>query len=260
MSGLDQTLNTIATVPVLLVASDFDGTVAPIVRDPAKAKPRRESTAALRTLCTLPRTHVAVISGRAREELARLSGLPADVHLVGSHGSEFDADFAETLPPEAARLRDRLIEELAAVAAGGSGFAIETKPAGVALHYRNANGQEAEQAVRTVLRGPGSIQGVYTKQGKKVLELGVVATSKGDALERIRHLCGASAVIFFGDDTTDEDAFATLTGPDVGVKVGRGRTRAAHRVGGPRQVAQALARLSELRAAWLAGAEAAPPD
>jgi trehalose-phosphatase len=260
MSDLARALDTVATVPILLVASDYDGTIAPIVRDPPKAKPEREAIAALRTLCGLAHTHVAIISGRALEELARLTGLPEAVHLVGSHGGEFDPDFAETLPPDAARLRDRLHEELTAVAAQGTGFTIEAKPASVALHYRNADATEAEQAVRTVLRGPGSIPGVYTKEGKKVLELGVVATSKGDALERIRHLCGASAVIFFGDDTTDEDAFATLTGPDIGIRVGPGPTRAAHRVGGTRQVAHVLARLGELRSAWLAGAEAVPHE
>lgn len=258
MSELDQALDRVAAVPVLLIASDYDGTIAPIVADPPRARPHRESIVALRALAAMPQTHVAIISGRALEELARLTGLPEDIHLVGSHGSEFDPDFAESLSPHAARLRRHLIDELTTVAAHGSGFTIEEKPASVAFHYRNADDEAADEAVRAVLEGPGAIEGVYTKHGKKVVELGVVSTSKGNALETIRHRCGASAVVFFGDDATDEDAFVTLAGPDLGVKVGEGETSAGHHVEGPRQVAQVLARLSELRSEWLAGADAVP--
>jgi len=256
MSDLDRQLQRIARVPVLLVASDYDGTIAPIVSDPDEAHPRRESIVALRQLAALPQTHVAVISGRALEDLSRLTGLPDDVHLVGSHGSEFDLDFATSLPPEAAALRERIATELAAVAGADEGFHIETKPASVAFHYRNADEGRAREALKTVLDGPASLEGVFTKHGKKVVELGVVETNKGNALETMRHRSGASAVIFFGDDVTDEDAFATLAGPDIGVKVGPGESAAAHRVAGPEEVARILARLSELRVEWLQGADA----
>ena len=195
-------------------------------------------------------------SVRALSDLAQLTGLPQDVHLVGSHGSEFDLDFATSLPQEAAALRERIESELAAVAADEDGFLIEAKPASVAFHYRNAEADKAAQALKTVLDGPGSMEGVFTRHGKKVVEFGVVATSKGNALETMRHRSGASAVIFFGDDRTDEDAFATLAGPDIGIKVGEGDSIARYRVDGPGDVAQVLARLSELRGQWLAGAEA----
>ena len=256
MNELDRQLERIARSPVLLVASDYDGTVAPIVTDPARAQPQRESIVALRRLSALPQTHVAVISGRALSDLAQLTGLPQDVHLVGSHGSEFDLDFATSLPQEAAALRQRIEAELAVVAADDNGFSIESKPASVAFHYRNAEADKAAEALETVMNGPGSMEGVFTRHGKKVVEFGVVDTSKGRALETMRHRSGASAVIFFGDDRTDEDAFATLAGPDIGIKVGEGDSIAQYRVDGPGDVAQVLARLSELRGHWLAGAEA----
>ena len=72
------------------LACDYDGTLAPIVEDPAKAAPLPEAVAAIRALAALPRTTVAVISGRALRDLAALSRLPSEVYLVGSHGSEFD--------------------------------------------------------------------------------------------------------------------------------------------------------------------------
>lgn len=256
MSSLAESLMEISRAPVLLVACDYDGTLAQIVPVPSEAKPDRESLVALRTLASMPNTHVAVISGRALHDLAQLLGTPEDLHLVGSHGSEFDLDFATALSPQAATLRNRVLSELAAVAQEGNGFHIEEKPASIAFHYRNADDALAEQAIARILDGPATYEGVYTRQGKKVVELGVVATNKGDALETIRHRVGASAAIFIGDDRTDEDAFSTLKGPDVGIKVGEGKSIAQFRADTSKDVGRLLAQLCELRSHWLAGADA----
>jgi len=247
-----------ARAPILLVATDYDGTLAPIVEDPSKALPHREAIVALRMLSILPQTHVAVISGRALKDLAELTGLPEDVHLVGSHGSEFDLDFATSLPPEAAELHRRLVADLSEIASRDDGFIIEKKPASVAFHYRNAPTETAKDAVSDVLAGPATMQGVFTKHGKEVVELSVVSTNKGEALTKVRHRVGASAVVFLGDDRTDEDAFNQLKGPDVAVKVGEGETSAPFRVKDPGEVARVLARLCELRCDWLEGSEAVP--
>jgi hypothetical protein len=99
---------------------------------------------------------------------------------------------------------------------------------------------------------------VYVTEGKEVIELAVVHTDKGDALDILRHQVGASAALFVGDDVTDESAFVRLTGPDVSVKVGDGDTAARHRISGQGDVAVLFALLSEERAAWLAGADASP--
>ncbi len=254
----DDRLTALATCPVLLVATDYDGTIAPIVDDPDQARPDREAVVALRMLAALPQTHVAVISGRALADLARLAGMPEDVHLVGSHGSEFDLDYAAALSADARTLRARVAEELASIADGADGLALEHKPASVALHYRRARPEHAEDAVQAAVDGPGAIEGVYTRHGKQVVEFSVVSTSKGDAFDVIRHRCGAAAAIFLGDDRTDEDAFVRMRGPDVGVKVGPGDTAAPFRVDGPTDVARLLARLGEMRAAWLEHAEATP--
>lgn len=255
---LEGALECLATVPVLLVASDYDGTIAPIVDDPAKARPHREAVVALRSLANLPQTHVAVISGRALGDLAKLTGMPEDVHLVGSHGSEFDLDFATSLSGDATELQRKVRDELENVAKQAEGFQLEVKPASIAFHYRNAEASAADSAVDRIMNGAARWEGVHTKQGKKVVELGVVKTDKGTALSRIRHLVGASAVLFLGDDVTDEDAFLTLHGPDIGVKIGDGESAAAYRVGGPIDVARVLARISELRSAWLAGSTSVP--
>ncbi|TVQ61798.1 MAG: trehalose-phosphatase [Phycisphaerales bacterium] len=258
VSDLDGVVESLAAAPVLLVASDYDGTLSPIVDDPEQARPDRESMVALQALAQMPGTHVAVISGRALRDLARLTGAPTEVHLVGSHGSEFDQDFVQNLSTREVELRDRVKAELEEIAGSGHGFTVETKPASVAFHYRNAENGDAAAAVERVLSGPASVEGVYTKHGKMVVELAVVGTDKGRALETIRHRVGASAALFLGDDKTDEDAFGTLAGPDVGVKVGEGESLAKYRVADTHAVAQLLARLAERRAAWLGGSDAVP--
>ncbi len=255
---VDARLRELARVPVLLVACDYDGTLAPIIDNPDEARPTRESVVALRRLATMPDTHVAVISGRALRDLAALSRLPEEIHLVGSHGTEFDVGFADDLSPEQRERRDRVLEVLNDIARRDLGFIIEPKPAGVAFHYRKADPELAATAVDEVLRGPGKWNGVHVKTGKMVVELSVLDVNKGDALDRLRTDMSAEAVLYTGDDVTDEDAFARLTGPDFGLKVGMGPSLAHARLESPRVVAQALALLAERRRAWLMGEHALP--
>ncbi|MEV6234906.1 trehalose-phosphatase [Saccharopolyspora shandongensis] len=248
----------LARTPRLLVACDYDGTLAPIVADPTQAKPLPESVHALRSLAALPATTTAVISGRALRDLATLSRLPAEVYLVGSHGSEFDVGFVHELEPEATQLRTELQIALQDIVRGKPGVTLENKPASVAVHVRRAEAEVAEEVLDTVRTGPAAWEGVQVTEGKAVIELAVVQTDKGNALDALRHQVGATAAIFLGDDVTDEKAFARLHGPDLGIKVGEGDTLATYRIGSTTEVATVLAFLMEERRTWLYG-EQAPP-
>ncbi|MGW5648151.1 trehalose-phosphatase [Saccharopolyspora sp. NPDC003752] len=248
----------LARTPRLLVACDYDGTLAPIVADPTQAKPLPESVHALRSLAALPATTTAVISGRALRDLATLSRLPAEVYLVGSHGSEFDVGFVHELEPEATQLRTELQIALQDIVRGKPGVTLENKPASVAVHVRRAEAEVAEEVLDTVRTGPAAWEGVQVTEGKAVIELAVVQTDKGNALDALRHQVGATAAIFLGDDVTDEKAFARLHGPDLGIKVGDGDTLAAYRIDSTTEVATVLAFLMEERRTWLYG-EQAPP-
>ncbi|HET8662516.1 MAG TPA: trehalose-phosphatase [Micromonosporaceae bacterium] len=256
--GLRAALGRVARVPQLLVACDYDGTLAPIVENPAKAVPLPEAVAALRTLATLPQTTVAVVSGRALRDLAALSRLPSEVHLVGSHGSEFDVGFVERLDPAVVDLRSRVIAEVERITQACPGVRLETKPAGVAVHTRGADGQVGERVEAEVKEGPASWPGVYVTFGKKVIELSVIATHKGTAVDALRMQLSASAVLFIGDDITDENAFAALHGPDVGIKIGPGETRAPFRVPDPHTGVRVIALVLETRRRWLCGEHAVP--
>jgi trehalose 6-phosphate phosphatase len=241
-----------------LVASDYDGTLAPIVADPEAARALPESVGAMRVLAGLHETTAAVISGRALRDLATLSRLPAEVHLVGSHGSEFDVGFVHALDEQARGLHRRLENELEGLVAGASGVGLEVKPASIAVHVRRAEEEVGTRVLQAVRNGPASWDGVSVTEGKAVIELAVIATDKGHALDVLRHEAGASAAVFVGDDVTDERAFIRLAGPDVGIKVGDGTSAAGFRVADTAAVATVLAFLVEERRAWLYG-ESAPP-
>ncbi|WP_319942363.1 trehalose-phosphatase [Nocardia aurantia] len=253
---LRRALAAVARMPRLLVASDYDGTIAPIVSDPTKAYPHRESVSALRALAGLTGTTAAVISGRALRDLAALSRLPVEVQLIGSHGSEFDVGFVHAIDNDAKQLLREVQTALTRIAESNPGAAVEVKPASVALHVRNAAAEVGRRALQQALQGPASWVGVQVTEGKAVIELAVVQTDKGAALDIIRHQEGASAAVFFGDDVTDEKAFSRLSGPDVGIKVGDGSSLAKYRVTSTEEVARALAFLVEERRTWLAGASA----
>lgn len=256
--ALSDALTRLAQTPNLLVASDYDGTLAPIVENPSEARAAREALVALHMLASLANTHVAVISGRSLRELAELLERPGELHLVGSHGSEFDMGFASRMS-DGQRARLQTVKAaLEEIAQRDEGFLVEHKPASVAFHYRMADEAAAKQAISDVLTGPASTEGVHTRRGKSVIELSVIPTNKGIALERLRGRLGATAVLFLGDDVTDEDAFATILGPDVGVKVGEGTSIAEYRVAGPDDVGRLLAWLGEQRQEWQAGGAATP--
>jgi trehalose 6-phosphate phosphatase len=227
----------------LLVASDFDGTLAPIVAHPSDARPLPRAAEALLALAELPSTSVALVSGRALDTLRELSSMAPPVHLVGSHGAEFDTGFAHPIDLE---LLERITAELTTIAANRPGVTVEPKPASVALHVRNAStadGSDALDAARTAAHGWDA----ELTEGKAVLEFAVISTDKGEAIDVIRDGDDATAVVFFGDDVTDEKAFRRMRDGDVGVKIGPGDTLAGYRVDSPEDVATALTYLLEQR-------------
>ncbi|WP_374206004.1 trehalose-phosphatase [Gordonia zhenghanii] len=238
-----------ASLDRVLIASDYDGCVAPIVSRPEDAVPDPASAAALAAAADLPGTWAALVSGRARADLATLSGLGDPVTLVGSHGAEFESGFDEPLTGEQTTLLAAVVAEFESITTRFPGTSVETKPASTTLHVRNASDDDARAALTLAVEGPASWAGVHVTHGKSVIELAVIETSKGHALDRLRDRVHAQAVLYLGDDITDEKAFAHLNLPgDVGVKVGDGATAAKFRITGPDEVAQVLTAAVELRA------------
>ena len=119
MSSLDDALAALAGRP-LLVGLDFDGVLAPIVERPGDARALPGTLEAVQALAGLPDVVVALVSGRALEDLSARAGLEpgGSIRLVGSHGAEMGPDPLQhngasqaTLLDDAARERFGLPEE-----------------------------------------------------------------------------------------------------------------------------------------------------
>jgi trehalose 6-phosphate phosphatase len=222
----------------LLVASDYDGVLAPLVDDPSAAAPLPGVADVLARLAGQPDVTVAMVSGRGVDDLRTTSGFGGPLRWIGSHGAEFDGPLGGDL----ADRRDALRDQLAPVVAGTAGARLEVKPAGVAVHVREVADRAAGAAL--LKRVDTLVDPSLTKKpGKDVLELAIVDADKGTALRRLRTELGAAAAVYLGDDRTDEDGFRALDADDVTVKIGDGETAARHRVDDP---AGALALLEHL--------------
>jgi trehalose-phosphatase len=237
----------IAATHRLLVVVDFDGTLAPIVEDPSEARPLPGAVEALGVLAALPRTHVAVVSGRSLQDLVDRAELPASVRLVGSHGMEHEPGVIEGLDADALARRETLRSAVRGLVGCVPGVRIEDKVAGAAVHVRQASREDAQRALHVVRTAVEALPGVHTTEGHEVLELSVVETGKGAAVEQLRARTAATAVLAAGDDVTDESMMEVLRDGDVGIRVGAGTTSAAHRVADPAALADVLARLVDLR-------------
>ncbi len=250
-SSLIGALRELARVKRLLVALDFDGTLAPEVDNPAAARAIPEARDAVLRLLALPNTRVALVSGRSLSSLIEVADLPDNTLLVGSHGVEIRLDDpSDRFSLDTAELEkvEVLHEVLGDVADSIDQVWLEAKPAGFALHTRLATEHDSRIAHLVALsEAQAEIDNLTVREGKNVLEFSVRPNTKGEALEHLRRYTAADAVFYAGDDVTDEDAFAALTPDDLGVKSGHGATEAAFRVQGPDEIALVLSTLATFR-------------
>jgi len=248
----------LAAAPRLLVALDFDGTVAPLVDDPSTSRVTPEAAAAIARLRALPRTWVAYVSGRPLDSLGRLTESGPDALLIGSHGVEVSirGELADVALSDAERERMAALEsELVELVASVPYARLEYKPVGYGVHTRLVTDTELVPPLQQSARALAEeIGGFTTRVGKDIVEFSVRDVTKGDGVRMLRELLAEEegapvTVLYAGDDVTDEDAFAVLEPGDVGVKVGEGDTRASERVADVGAFAGLLASLAAAREA-----------
>jgi trehalose 6-phosphate phosphatase len=217
----------------LALCLDFDGTVAPIVDDPAAASMPERTERALSALADRPRVDLAVVSGRALADLRER--VPVEgCALAGNHGLEIDRGGDRWVHPEVADRRtalERAHEAVERRVDGIDGCHVEDKRVTATVHFRRADvGRETvEPLVEAALDGE---TGLETTHGRQVIEIRpAVEWDKGAA---VRELVDERATaIYVGDDTTDEDAFEALDElprGGVGVLVGCRPSAAEFRV------------------------------
>jgi trehalose 6-phosphate phosphatase len=225
----------------VLLAFDFDGTLAPIVEDPRKAAMRRTTRALLAKVSE--RYPCAVISGRAHHDAALSFDDIALCALIGNHGLEPWRN-PQDYEGRVRRWRRVLDERLGSL----KGVQIEDKRLSLAIHYRASREKKlALAAIRDALDGLKDIRVVGGKQVVNVLPNG--APHKGMALQRVRDQHGHDTALYVGDDGTDEDVFALdQPGQLLGIRVGESRSsRAPYFIRDQRQIDELLRVLLALR-------------
>jgi trehalose 6-phosphate phosphatase len=203
-----------------LAAFDFDGTLAPIVDDPAAARAQHGAVAALAGLAR----HigkVAVITGRPAAIAVEYGGLSGVEGLVvlGQYGRErWENDVLDTPepPPGVAEAREKLPKILERAPAG---VAIEDKGHALAVHTRRAAEPDvALERLRSLLAALAERTGLTVEPGRFVLELRPPGMDKSAALRGLVAELGATAVLYAGDDLGDlaaYDAVEALRGEGV---------------------------------------------
>ncbi|WP_328669774.1 trehalose-phosphatase [Streptomyces sp. NBC_00328] len=213
-------LEAILTRPThTVVALDFDGTLAPIVPDPDRARAHPDAVPALAALAPKVAS-VAVVTGRPAGVAVRhggFAGVAGLEHLVvlGHYGAErWDAvSGTVTAPaphPGVAAVRAELPGFLDGIGAW-QGTWIEEKGRAVAVHTRRAaDPQAAFEALREPLGELAARHGLIVEPGRMVLELRPPGMDKGVALMEYVREIGAEAVLYAGDDLGDLPAFAAV--------------------------------------------------
>ncbi|MCP9270954.1 trehalose-phosphatase [Mycolicibacterium arenosum] len=235
---------------------DYDGTLSPIVSDPAAARLVDGAAEALKLVADV--CPVAILSGRDLDDVTTRVGIPG-LWYAGSHGfeltgpdgtrhqNEVAAEFIPVLERAAAELGDGL--------AGIAGVRVEHKRFAVAVHYRDVEPERVGEVVAATHR-VGARDGLRLTGGRKLVELRPdIDWDKGTTLAWIRDRIDASASlmpIYIGDDLTDEDAFDAVRFDGIGIVVahdedGDRKTAARFSLRSPDQVREFVERGSR----WL---------
>src|SRR5690625_3755230 len=135
-ADLTAALRDFAAQSRVLVALDFDGTLAPLVADPNQSRLTTAAAEVLPRLAADPRVELALVSGRPGATLAQLAQPPTGAHLIGSHGAEIGVMGAKgfesedlALTAEQEELLGQVRSDLEAIASHHEGVWVEHKPA-----------------------------------------------------------------------------------------------------------------------------------
>jgi len=200
----------------VLLAFDYDGTLAPIASTPGRARMRATTR---RLLTRLAKCYpCVVISGRPLADLTRRLRQVPVWHLVGDHGYESRGE----TPKPTGHVREwvgRLRELLPA----NKGLLIERKRNSITVHYRHA--RDKRRLVTVITDAVRQLPGARAINGAEAINIiPAQGPNKGIALQQACRVFACDAALYVGDDDTDEDAFASA-GPErlLSIRVGTRR-------------------------------------
>jgi trehalose 6-phosphate phosphatase len=206
---------------------DFDGTLVELADSPGAIRVPEGLRALLERLSARLGARVALVSGRAIEDLDSHLGR-CGIAVSGSHGLELRFADGSELPLDAPESLAAAQGALTDFAAADPRLLVEGKPASVALHFRRAPERAAE--AEAMAEALAQRTGLALQPGKMVVELRPHGADKGDALRRLMREppFAGTRPLFVGDDLTDEHAFAAAAElGGAGILVGAPRETAA---------------------------------
>ncbi len=211
---------------------DYDGTLAPIAGTPQQAVIPQKAKELLGRLSQKHNCTVAIISGRALEDIRRAVGLK-DIIYAGNHGLEIEGPkikFESQVPPRLKSAIRDIYEKLVSKLSKIKGVLIEDKGLTIGVHYRLVDTKDIREFLGKFreITGPFTARNkIKITEGKKVYEIRPpVAWDKGKIalwlLARRQFLAGEDKIVpvYFGDDLTDEDGFRALKNKGLTVLVG----------------------------------------
>lgn len=184
----------------LLLAADFDGTIAAIADDPGSVAIEPQFASFLRRVASRGDIAVAIVSGRDVDDLAtRVGDLP--VYLAGSHGLEITSPAGT--PLRSASPVDLALDPALERDASSLGLRIERKKHAIAIHWRESPDVDESHPVVQAFGTWARDNGLDVIRGRRVLEARTRGGGKEDALRYLTACTGADKVIYAGDDFTD---------------------------------------------------------
>jgi trehalose 6-phosphate phosphatase len=224
---------------------DLDGTLAPIVDRPAAARVPPATRYLLQQLRRTGAT-VVLVSGRSVEGVRHVARAEVDA-IVGDHGGRWALKGRprDWLPVDTRRFR-AAASHLSSLFDGHHGIRVQVKERSIAVHLRLAPEEEARAArrIRRLMRA----EGLRVLYGHRVLDGQMPGVNKGAAVMRwLEREVDHDAILFAGDDTTDEDAFKALRHRAMTIAVGPRPQRAEFRTSSPATLAAWLDRLAQAR-------------
>lgn len=202
---------------------DFDGTLAPIVEDPTRARIHPDAAAAV-LAAGRHLGAVAVITGRPVRQaldlgdLAELSdGLVEagrELFVLGQYGNErWSSSHPEVVVPPVPAGVDAFAADLPAAlrSADAADAYIEDKGLAVAVHTRRlADASAAYNRLLPVLGALADTHGLTVEPGRQVIEVRGGETHKGEAVRTLAAELDARGFCFVGDDLGDVEAFRAV--------------------------------------------------
>lgn len=228
--------------PLLLL--DLDGTLAPLMDDPATA---RIPVATRRSIQALRRTgaSVVLVSGRSVAGVRRVAAMPVEA-ILGDHGAMAFIAGRTTSWIRADRGRlTTAIQAIASLVDDTPGIVLERKDRSLAIHLRIL-GHHAHPAAQQIARRLRQA-GLRVLSGHRVLDAQLPGVNKGVAVRRWLARHRFDAVLYAGDDITDQDAFRVIRPRGTVIAIGPRPSGAEFRTRDPGTFAAWLARLAEAR-------------